>query len=56
MKQAFELGDVVDGSVMAGQFSELINDIPTCAHLIRDIVRRLGDEMERVSELIGSLC
>jgi len=54
MKQAFELGDVVDGSVMAGQVSGLIHDIPTCAGLIKDMIHRLGDELERVSELIRS--
>jgi enoyl-[acyl-carrier protein] reductase II len=52
MKQAFQEGDVVDGSVMAGQVSGLIKDIPTCATLIKDMVRRLGDELEHVSEIV----
>ena len=54
MKQAFELGDVLDGSIMAGQVSGLIHDIPTCAQLIKDMVSHLGDELERINELIKS--
>jgi enoyl-[acyl-carrier protein] reductase II len=54
MKQAFQDGDVVDGSVMTGQISGLIKDIPTCAKIIKDMVRRMGEELERLNELVKS--
>lgn len=52
MKQAFTDGDIEDGSVMAGQVCGMIKEIPTCAQLIKEIMKRLGEELERLNELI----
>ena len=52
MKLAFMDGDIEQGSIMAGQVCGLIDDVPTCAEVMKDMVHRMGDEMEKVAELI----
>jgi enoyl-[acyl-carrier protein] reductase II len=52
MQQAFQQGDVVHGSVMAGQVCGLISDVPSVAELIEGMV----DEVERVLERVGEGC
>lgn len=52
MQQAFHHGDVEDGSVMAGQITGMIKDVPTCASLITDMIEQLGKELERVNEAV----
>jgi len=46
-------GDVVNGSVMAGQISGLINDIKPCSHIIQDIIQEAQVQLERLSSLKG---
>jgi enoyl-[acyl-carrier protein] reductase II len=51
MRQAFQDGDVADGSVMAGQVCGLIRDIPTVAELVRTTIAGLSGVLERLSAL-----
>ncbi|MCL6431757.1 MAG: enoyl-[acyl-carrier-protein] reductase FabK [Anaerolineae bacterium] len=48
LRMAAEQGDVVHGSVMAGQVSGMINDIVSCRELVERIVRQ-------AEEIIGAL-
>jgi len=47
MQQAFQQGDVEDGSVMAGQVCGLIDGVPTVAEYMQGLVAGLGQAMER---------
>ncbi len=52
MQQAFQQGDVVNGSVMAGQVCGMISEVPTVAELIEGMV----DEVEQVLQRVGEGC
>ncbi len=52
MKQAFQDGDVEDGSIMSGQVCGLIKDQPSVAELMNAMVRGLKGVMERCEELL----
>lgn len=47
MQQAFQQGDVDDGSVMAGQVCGLIDGVPTVAEYMESLVAGLRQAMER---------
>ncbi|MGB4351075.1 MAG: enoyl-[acyl-carrier-protein] reductase FabK [Tissierellaceae bacterium] len=51
LKRAAYKGDVVDGSIMAGQISGLINEIQSC----RDIIECISGEARGVIERLSSL-
>jgi enoyl-[acyl-carrier protein] reductase II len=50
MQQAFQQGDVVNGSVMAGQICGLIDDIPTVAELIEGMMDEVAGVVAGVAE------
>ena len=52
MKQAFQDGDVDDGSVMTGQICGMIDDVPTTAELIKRMVHGMGEVLERCQDLL----
>ena len=51
MKQAFKDGDVVNGSVMAGQISGMINDIPAVEKIVEGVFSGVVKELERCAEI-----
>ncbi|MBT3222824.1 MAG: enoyl-[acyl-carrier-protein] reductase FabK [Proteobacteria bacterium] len=48
MQQAFQLGDIEDGSVMAGQVCGLIDDVPTVAELIQSMMAGCDRVLDRL--------
>ena len=48
MQQAFVRGDEVLGSIMAGQITGMINDIPTVRELMERMVAGLPETVEKV--------
>ena len=46
-------GDVVNGSVMAGQVAGLINDIKPCSEIINDLVGGISEVMDRIKTIYG---
>ena len=53
MQQAFVGGDVDDGSVMAGQVVGMIDDIPTVAELMDEMVAGFVKVLGRMQECVG---
>lgn len=53
LKKAVQLGDVDNGSLMAGQISGLINDIKSCKDIIEDMVFGSTKTLSKLSSLIG---
>jgi enoyl-[acyl-carrier protein] reductase II len=51
MQQAFQQGDIEDGSVMAGQVCGLIDDVPAVAELMQSMISGLGAALERAHAL-----
>ncbi|HZK00450.1 MAG TPA: enoyl-[acyl-carrier-protein] reductase FabK [Tissierellaceae bacterium] len=54
LKLAAYKGDVVNGSIMAGQISGLINEIQSCKNIIDSIVNQAGKVIDELSSLKGS--
>ena len=54
LKLAAYKGDVVNGSIMAGQISGLINEIQSCRNIIDSIVNQAGKVIDGLSSLKGS--
>jgi len=54
MQQAFQQGDIEDGSVMAGQVCGLIGGSPTVAEFMKELVAGLGQAMERARALVDA--
>ena len=52
MKQAFQEGDVEEGSVMAGQVCGMIADVPTVSELIEGMMRDVGKVLGRCQQLL----
>jgi len=46
-------GDVVYGSVMAGQVAGMIQDIKTCEEIIKDLIKNTDSVMERIKNYCG---
>ncbi len=51
MQLAFVQGDAENGSVMAGQISGLIQDVPTCGELIRRITKEFEDTLRALKKI-----
>ncbi|HZJ99374.1 MAG TPA: enoyl-[acyl-carrier-protein] reductase FabK, partial [Tissierellaceae bacterium] len=54
LKLAAYKGDVVNGSIMAGQISGLINEIQSCRNIIDSIVNQAAKVIDELSSLKGS--
>jgi len=52
MKQAFQEGDVEEGSVMAGQVCGLIDDVPTVSELIEGMIQDVEKVLGRCQQLL----
>lgn len=53
LKRAVRDGDVINGSVMAGQISALINDIEPCSEIIQDILETAETHLDRLTSYKG---
>ena len=53
LKLAVRSGDVVNGSLMAGQISGLIDEVKSCEDIIESIIREGADIIDRLSSLKG---
>lgn len=53
LRVAVKEGDIVNGSLMAGQISGLINDIKSCKEIIEDIIEKSQNVVMRLSSLEG---
>ncbi len=52
MQLCFVQGDVVDGSLMSGQISGMVNDIPTCDDLIQRTMKKFYETVEKMQGLL----
>ncbi|NLY44236.1 MAG: enoyl-[acyl-carrier-protein] reductase FabK [Clostridiaceae bacterium] len=46
-------GDVVNGSVMAGQVAGLIDDIKPCSEIMSDLIGRISEVIDRIKTIYG---
>ena len=52
-RAALEAGDPNDGIITAGMVVGLVDDIPTCADLISQIIEECKQELARASSYFG---